>query len=89
MSSLAEIRSGKKKETHCIRELIKAPALNNAKRHLGITSMYVMGRVPVLKMFCILFVCLALFFTACKPVPKDRLTLLFTGDTTGQIEPCG
>jgi hypothetical protein len=36
-----------------------------------------------------LFVSLLVCFNACKPVPKDRLTLLFTGDTTGQIEPCG
>ncbi len=28
-------------------------------------------------------------FTACKPVPKDSLTLLYTSDMTGQIEPCG
>jgi long-subunit acyl-CoA synthetase (AMP-forming) len=26
---------------------------------------------------------------ACKPVPQDTLTLLYTSDTTGQIEPCG
>jgi|APFre7841882724_1041349.scaffolds.fasta_scaffold909284_1 hypothetical protein len=39
--------------------------------------------------FYILMVCLLLLIPACKPVPKDSLTLLYTSDTTGEIEPCG
>ena len=33
--------------------------------------------------FYILMVCLLLLIPACKPVPKDSLTLLYTSDTTG------
>ena len=36
-----------------------------------------------------LLISLLFCFNACKPVSKDHLTLLFTSDTTGQIEPCG
>jgi len=36
-----------------------------------------------------LLISLLLCFTACKPAPKNSLTLLYTSDTTGQIEPCG
>ena len=39
--------------------------------------------------FYILMVCLLLLIPACKPVPQDSLTLLYTSDTTGEIEPCG
>jgi hypothetical protein len=30
-----------------------------------------------------------LSLAACQPKPQDTLTLLFTSDTLGQIEPCG
>ena len=36
-----------------------------------------------------LLILLVLITPACKPVPQDSLTLLYTSDTTGQIEPCG
>jgi hypothetical protein len=39
--------------------------------------------------FYCLLVCFALLLPACKQVPQDSLTLLYTSDTTGQIEPCG
>jgi len=41
------------------------------------------------QIFSIVCLCLLLIIPACKPVPKDSLTLLYTSDTTGQIEPCG
>jgi hypothetical protein len=37
-------------------------------------------------MLCIFLLLLA---PACKPVPQESLMLLYTGDTLGQIEPCG
>jgi hypothetical protein len=36
-----------------------------------------------------LFIGVLLCFTACKPAAKNSLTLLYTSDTMGQIEPCG
>jgi len=39
--------------------------------------------------FYIIITCLLLVLSACKPVPQNTLTLLYTSDTTGQIEHCG
>jgi hypothetical protein len=36
-----------------------------------------------------MWLCFVFTINACKPVPRDTLTLLYTSDTTGQIEHCG
>jgi len=42
-----------------------------------------------MNIFYSIIACLLLAMAACKPVPQDTLTLLYTSDTLGQIEPCG
>jgi hypothetical protein len=42
-----------------------------------------------MQIFYFFLISFLIYFTACKPVPKDSLTLLYTSDTTGQIETCG
>jgi len=73
----AAARNGRKKETRFIRARIKAPVQHRKP-----------GERPVHSL-CIAMMCALLLVTACKPVSQDSLTLLYTSDTTGQIEPCG
>lgn len=42
-----------------------------------------------MQIFSIICLCFLLTIPACKPVPQDTMTLLYTSDTTGQIEHCG
>jgi hypothetical protein len=73
----AGVRGGKKKETPCIRERMKVPVLSETTKR------------DSMQIFYFILISFLFGFTACKPVPKDSLTLLYTSDMTGQIEPCG